>query len=123
MEAKVDIRDRLSSGEGFAIDELSMGIVPWLRRSFSQKKVVSLVVSNHAAQSRMDFIQEFISWHMHCVISRLSSSDLLCAYSSKIEENQLHGLLLWLNEKHLILRLLVTQVCEYRLLLTHASFQ
>jgi integrase len=75
LQAKIDIQERLKSGEGLTVDELSMGIVPWLRRSFSSKKVVSLVVSNHSAQRRVDFIREFISWNMHCVISRLSSSD------------------------------------------------
>ena len=76
VQARIDVPDRLRSGEGgFTIDELSMGIVPWLRKSFSSKNAVSLVVSCHTAQRRMDFIQEFISWHMHCAISRLPSSD------------------------------------------------
>lgn len=76
MQAKINISERLRSGEGFTMDELSTGLVPWLRKSFSSKKVKSLVVSNHSVQRRMDFIQEFIAWHMHCAISKLSSSDL-----------------------------------------------
>jgi integrase len=75
VQTSVDVPERLRSGEGFTIDELSMGIVPWLRKSFSSKKVVSLVVSSHTAQRRIDLIHEFISWHMHCAISRLPSSD------------------------------------------------
>src|ERR1700761_6186130 len=35
MQAKIDISERLRSGEGFTMDELSTGLIPWMRRSFS----------------------------------------------------------------------------------------
>lgn len=99
--SKIDIVERLKTGMGFSIDEISMQIFPWMRRSFTQSSTPRLAVERRTAQERMNFILGFMKWHLNSLISSLPPSDVRIAnIQIKIKSlNEVFGSLKYVNTK------------------------
>jgi integrase len=72
----IDVMERMRSGNGLSIDEITMQLFPWLRKNFQEEDAVRpLVVARDTVDFRMNFIRSFMRYQLQSVISRLSASD------------------------------------------------
>lgn len=70
---KIDMKDRLLSGEGFTSDEILVGIKDFLRMDLSAGG--DGVVAPETLTGRVGVIKNFVSYHIESAIMRLPSDD------------------------------------------------